>query len=102
MPKGARGTRGKSKGKPNPIRLGIKIIAAPPGTTKDEIREVLKESISDRRHRYKLPPGYQAQVAWSNHGPENMKYDDWTNALIDSSTYGRGWDKLLLNYLDTH
>ena len=97
MPKGDRGSRGKSKGRPNKVKLGIHFIAVPKGTTKEEARAVLRKSA--RSTTYKLPAGYEVSITWSNDGGKTTREDEWTNAMIDSSINGRGWDKIVLKRL---
>jgi hypothetical protein len=100
MPKGARGSRGKSKGKPNPVRLGIEVIKAPVGITKQSFNNVLIKSIDTADK--KLPKGFIVKIRWSNDGGKTTRSDEWSNALIDSATYGRGWDELLKSFLRSH
>lgn len=97
MPKGKRGSRGKSKGRANRVQLGIKVRRVPAGTTREDVRAALLESLY--RDDYRLPEGWIIQISWSNNGGKTRKYDEWQNALIDSLTGGRGWDGLMERYL---
>lgn len=98
MPKGARGSRGKSKGRPNPVRVKVQALRAPRNLSRAAFGQVLRESIA--HPQYELPDGYEVAILWSNDGGKTWRSDEWTNALIDSATYGRGWDNLVLRYLD--
>lgn len=100
MPKGNRGSRGKSKGRRRAVRLGLRVIAAPKGTTRDQMRQILLDSIE--LESYELPEGFEIQITWSNDGGKTTRSDEWSNALIDSSTYGRGWDGLMRHYLTAY
>lgn len=100
MPKGNRGSRGKSKGRSNYVRLAIRTLQAPRGMTKDKLREILADSIDSGD--YALPEGLIVELGWSNNRSGPLRYDEWSNAMADSGDNGRGWDRLLLNYLDTH
>ena len=93
MPKGKRGKR-----KRTPVRIKPEVIAVPKGTTRRRLIEVLRESITNPG--YSLPTGYVIEIAWTNNRGKTWKSDEWSNALIDSSTYGRGWDGLMSKYLD--
>lgn len=98
MPKGDRGSRGRSKGRPNYVRLKIKVEAAPPGMTKDKLRDKLKESILFGHQP--LEEGLKVLIGWSNHRDGDLKWDEFNKANIESSQNSRGWDALVLNYLD--
>ncbi len=98
MPKGDRGSRGKSRGKPRYVRLAIRAVQAPKGFTREKLRDVLIDSIYT--DDYALPRGLIVEVGWSNHRDRDMKWDEWRNAMIDSAVYGSGWDRLMLRYLD--
>ena len=93
MPKGKRGRR-----KRTPVRIKPQVLAVPKGTTRKRLIEVLRDSISDPG--YSLPDGFEIEISWSNDRGKTWKTDEWSNALIDSSTYGRGWDGLMSKYLD--
>ena len=104
MPKGARGSRGKSKGRPNYVRLQYRVVEAPEDVlrmsredARDLTRQVLIDSVNDPD--FALPEGWVVEIGWSNHRGEPLKWDDWTNAMIESSMNGRGWGSLMLNYL---
>lgn len=97
MPKGGRGSRGKSKGAPNKVKLGIHFIKVPDGATKEQVRAVLRKSVYSKK--YKLPAGYEVSITWSNDGGKTTREDEWTNAMIDSGVNGRGWDKIVLRRL---
>ncbi len=105
MPKGARGSRGKSRGPSNRISIGFRIVQAPPGTTREDVKQVLTHSIlgdySLPNGQYSLPEGWLVDVGWAN-GDNDTKWDEWQNAMIDSSTYSRGWDKLMLRRLENY
>lgn len=100
MPKGPRGSRGKSKGRRNPVRIGLRVLSAPKGTTRDQMRQLLLDSLD--AEGYELPEGYEVEITWSNNRGKTTRADEWQNALIDSSTYGRGWDGLMRHYLTAY
>lgn len=94
MPKGARG-----KKKPAALELKIRPIRVPRGTTRGDIKQRLLDSI--RRGDYKLPTGWIIQIGWNNHPsrPDQMKFDEWENAMADSTQGGRGWDTVVSNFI---
>ncbi len=96
MPKGNRGSRGPKKS--NYVRLSIKVHRAPKGMTKKKLKQILMDSIVSGT--YELPETLAVSVLWSNNPGKLPKEDEWQNALNDSAQSGRGWDRLLLNYLD--
>lgn len=87
--------KGKSKGRPARLSLRITIESVPPGTTRRAMREVLLASV--RSGRYDLPAGWIATLHWRNNA--EWRRDEWTNAMIDSSAYSRGWDKVIEEYI---
>lgn len=98
MPKGNRGSRGKSKGRPNFVRLAIRVNKAPRGMTKNKLRDLLKESIM-LGHK-PLQEGLEVEIGWSNQRSGELKWDEFNKANIESSENSRGWDTLVLSYLD--
>jgi len=97
MPKGARGSRGQSRGAPHHVQMGIRTLAAPRGWDRDMVKKAIIDSID--RGDYVLPDGLEISLRWSNSHGEVVKEDEFTNAMIDSGTNGRGWDKLVLKRL---
>lgn len=86
MPKGRRGSKGPSHN----LIIGIRSITAPTGTSAYQRLMTLLEAAQSGD--YRLPDGWSAEIHWSNNGGKTWRRDDFTNAMIDSSTYSRGWD----------